>query len=140
PPTLQIAQVVDMLDRLYGEFDQALRRHKMCCVDIIGDAYMCCSGIHGEDPLTQATRVATWCVDAVRAANALEVCPRLPELGRLSIRAGVHAGPCTGTIIGRARARFSLFGDTVNVAARMESLSRNDCIHLSSQVAQVLLA
>ncbi|CAN0455610.1 unnamed protein product, partial [Phaeothamnion confervicola] len=100
---------------------------------------MAVSGLIGGDPLTQVERVCSFCIEATRAANGLWVCYRLPALGRISVRIGVHAGPCAGGIVGKARPRFSLFGDTINVASRMESLSRENVIQLSAAVADVLL-
>ena len=46
-------ETIDMLDRLYMEFDEILHKQGMHCVDIIGDAYMAVSGLMGEPHLTQ---------------------------------------------------------------------------------------
>jgi hypothetical protein len=62
---------------------------------------------------------------ALRAHGAAAACG-------LRVRAGIHAGAVTSGLIGRLRARFCLFGDTVNVASRLESTGSPGAVQLSS--------
>jgi class 3 adenylate cyclase len=132
-------ETIDMLDRLYMEFDEILHKQGMHCVDIIGDAYMAVSGLMGEPHLTQVEKVATWCIEAVQVSQTVSAVPLKPDLGTVEIRAGVHTGSCTAGVVGKVSPRFSLFGDTINVSARMESLSRANCIQISQFAADVLI-
>lgn len=62
-----------------------------------------------------------------------------PDTADLSIRAGMHSGPVTGGVIRGENARFQLFGDTVNTAARMESTGLGSHIQLSQETADQLI-
>ena len=61
-----------------------------------------------------------------------------PDTGDLSLRVGVHSGPVTAGVLRGERARFQLFGDTMNVAARIESSGEPGRIHISNDTAEFL--
>jgi hypothetical protein len=61
-----------------------------------------------------------------------------PDTGDLANRFGLHSGPCTAGVLRGERARFQLFGDTVNTAARMESTGLRNKIHISQETADLL--
>ncbi|CAG9461890.1 unnamed protein product [Pedinophyceae sp. YPF-701] len=131
-------QISDTLGVLFAKFDALCDKHGIWRVEIIGDAFMGAGNLHEKAP-DHALRVCRWALDAVKAAAEVPVCPAHPEMGNIRIRVGLHCGPVTASVfIGAQGARFALFGDTVNVAARMESLSREGCVQLSSTARKIV--
>ncbi|KAL3939168.1 MAG: hypothetical protein SGBAC_006057 [Bacillariaceae sp.] len=63
-----------------------------------------------------------------------------PDTAELVMRAGLHSGPVTAGVLRGDRARFQLFGDTVNTASRMESTGVKAKIHISQETAELITA
>jgi hypothetical protein len=63
-----------------------------------------------------------------------------PDTGDLSMRMGLHSGPVIAGVLRGERSRFQLFGDTMNTAARMESTGERNCIQMSQETADLLIA
>jgi class 3 adenylate cyclase len=63
-----------------------------------------------------------------------------PDTAELAMRAGLHSGPVTAGVLRGERARFQLFGDTMNTASRMESTGLKNQIQLSNDTADLLRA
>jgi hypothetical protein len=62
-----------------------------------------------------------------------------PDTGDLLLRIGLHSGPVTGGVLRGERARFQLFGDTVNTTARIEETGEGGRIHLSKDTAELVM-
>jgi adenylate cyclase len=103
-------EVVSRLDALFLLFEQVTARHGLEKIKTIGDAFMAAAGLLNEveDPLRAALRCGL-----EMAAITVE-----SELG-WQVRVGVHAGPVVAGVVGQQRYQFDIWGDTVNVAARM---------------------
>jgi class 3 adenylate cyclase len=125
--------LVDMLDELFSHFDLITEKHGLEKIKTIGDCYMLAGGV--PEPRDDHA-VAT--VEA-----ALEMCEALREMhertgGALQMRIGVHSGPIVAGVIGIRKFTYDLWGDTVNVASRMESTGEPGRVHVSPATAELL--
>ncbi len=127
--------LLEELEMIFGAFDQVVRTHGLERLKTIGDAYMAVSGVPVADPdhVVKAARAALGMRDAVRRLAG-------DDSPGWRVRIGLHSGPLVAGMIGRDRTAYDVWGDTVNVASRMESHGMADRINVSESVASVLQA
>jgi len=132
---LSAAQLVTELNDLFTRFDDACAARGVEKIKTIGDAYMAVAGLDVPDVIAPASVVAA-------AANlALDMLRAVESSGaRWQMRIGVHVGPVVAGIIGSRKFAYDVWGDTVNVASRLEATSEAGRIHVSSAVARELEA
>ncbi len=127
-------ELVAALDELFVAFDEVARAHGLEKVKTIGDAYMAVAGIPEPSP--------THAIDAALAAIGLrEVVLRFaadPAKPDWKVRIGIHSGPLIAGVIGRVKPIYDVWGDTVNVASRMESSGAPDQVNLSDATHRLI--
>ena len=131
-----------LLEALYSQFDNATRELGIFKVETIGDCYMAVCGVPDarEDHAVAMAKFALQMQAKMKLVRD-RLARRLgSEVHDLLLRVGVHSGSVTAGVIRGQRARFQLFGDTVNTASRMESLSKPGRIQVSSTTAELLRA
>lgn len=130
-------KVSHMLDRLYTRFDELSRAHDVMKIETIGDAYMAVTNLV-KDQDDHAKLVVDFAVEALAAANDTLIDVEDPSRGYVNIRVGIHSGPVVASVVGTRNLKFSIFGDSVNVAARMEQNSLVNRIHSSESTASLI--
>ncbi len=88
-------------------------------VETIGDAYMVVSGLPVQNGGRHIMEICNMALDLLSEASVFKIRHK-PEAA-LRVRIGIHTGPCAAGVVGHTMPRYCLFGDTVNVASRMES-------------------
>ncbi|MEO1653283.1 MAG: adenylate/guanylate cyclase domain-containing protein, partial [Bacteroidota bacterium] len=127
---LSPTQLVQELDACFLRFDEIISQYNLEKIKTIGDAYMCAGGI----PVSNKTNP----VDAVKAGLAMQ--EFMDEFNRekrqqgqpiWELRVGVHTGPLIAGVIGKHKFAYDVWGDTVNLAARMESSGEVGKVNIS---------
>jgi class 3 adenylate cyclase len=126
---LEPRELVAHLNAFFTDFDAAAQRHDVEKIKTIGDAYLAVAGLTASDRDPVASI----------ADLALDI---LAIVGRAgppwAVRVGLHVGPAVAGVIGTHKFAYDVWGDTVNVASRLESTSEAARIHVSDEVAQAL--
>ncbi len=113
---LPVAELVGMLNELFSAFDAAAAREGVEKIKTIGDAYMAVSGMPSRclDHTEKILRLAIRMLSAVETFNE-------HRGTTLNLRIGINRGPVVAGVIGTHKFIYDLWGDTVNIASRMES-------------------
>jgi class 3 adenylate cyclase len=126
-------RVVATLNRIFSEFDALALRLGVEKIKTIGDGYLAVAGI----PIPTDNHAETC---AEMAIGMLDILKRLnPTFDEpLEMRLGLASGPVIAGIIGSHKFAFDIWGDTVNMAARHESYSEPNRIHVALETATLL--
>jgi class 3 adenylate cyclase len=123
---------VGMLNRLFSVADELAQRHGCEKIKSIGDCVMAAAGLP-EPSSSHAETLARYALD-LREAMEGETFADAP----LKLRIGIHSGPAVAGVIGLSRFTYDLWGDTVNVASRIQHAAKPDEIQLSDATRELL--
>jgi adenylate cyclase len=123
---ISASNLVEKLNQIFLAFDRLTEKHSLEKIKTIGDAYMLVGGV----PTQNSEHVEAV---ADMALGMLKEIERLNQENNenFKIRVGIHTGPVVAGVIGKNKFIYDLWGDTVNVASRMESQGIPDCIQVS---------
>ncbi|GAA6084644.1 retinal guanylyl cyclase 2-like isoform X1 [Tachysurus ichikawai] len=130
-------EVVDLLNDLYTLFDAIIGNHDVYKVETIGDAYMVASGVPVPNGDRHAAEITNMALDILSTIGTFKM-RHMPDVP-VRIRIGLHTGSCVAGVVGLTMPRYCLFGNTVNIASRMESTGMPYRIHVSHTTVKILL-
>jgi adenylate cyclase len=122
---LDAREVVGLLDRLFTSFDELVDRYEVEKIKTIGDCYMVAAGVPRQRP-DHADALARLAIEMRECAKRC-----LSDGPDVRLRIGISSGPVVAGVIGRRRFLYDLWGDTVNMASRMESHGTPDEIQIT---------
>jgi len=112
------------------KFDEIMEQNNMEKIKTIGDSYMCAGGV----PAANKTNP----IDAINAAKAMQAYIQSRRSARKKegrkywgMRVGIHTGEVIAGVVGKKKFAYDIWGDTVNLASRMESSGEDGRINIS---------
>ena len=124
--------LVTQLDAIFSRFDQLAAENGCEKIKTIGDSFMAVSGIPTPSK-NHAEKVVRLGLAMQRAIQSFDLNGK-----SLTLRIGIHSGPVVAGVIGRSRFAYDLWGDTVNVASRMESTAPSGGIQISANTHAIV--
>ncbi|EDO36204.1 predicted protein, partial [Nematostella vectensis] len=141
-------QVVTFLNDLYTYFDNIIPNYDVYKVETIGDAYMVVSGLPEKNRDRHAGEIATMALHLLCDIRTFKI-RHVPDTRLVSSYSLlliitclfylIFSGPAVAGVVGIKKPRYDVFGDTVNVASRMESNGVPNRIHISAECRKALL-
>jgi class 3 adenylate cyclase len=127
------AEVVTLLNGLFSRFDEAARELGIEKIKTVGDAYMAVCGLPVEVP-DHAARMVRMAIRMVHITREHAMEYKVS----MTLRVGINSGPVVAGVIGKSKYIYDLWGDTVNLASRMESGGVPDMIQVTRPVYEKL--
>ena len=126
-------EIVNMLNDAFSYFDSVIKKYDLEKVRSVGDNYMVVSGA----PVPRADHAHALAHAALEMREFQNFCT-LPQARQLQMRFGMNCGPVIGGVIGRTKFHYDVWGDTVNVASRMESHGVPGKIQITRQLYELI--
>ena len=125
-------KLVRKLDEIFVGFDEVIDNNNLEKIKTIGDSYMCVSGIPEDNPnqVKNIVLAGLQLIDVINRFNEKQKNSGEPEWG---LRVGIHTGDLIAGVVGKKKFAYDVWGDTVNVASRMESNSEPGKVNISNE-------
>jgi len=121
--------LVETVGFYFSKFDEIIKKYGLEKIKTIGDAYMCAGGLPfpSEDHAQNMIKAAFEIIEFVdKTKNNKEASEKI-----FDIRIGINTGPVVAGVVGSTKFAYDIWGDTVNVASRMENNSESGKVNIS---------
>ncbi len=131
------SELVKEIDFCFSAFDNIIHKHGIEKIKTIGDAYMCAGGLpvanktHAEDTVKAALEIRDYMANHNKEKLAKRELP-------FEIRIGINTGPVVAGIVGVKKFAYDIWGDTVNLASRMESSGKEGEVNISGSTYELI--
>jgi len=134
---LKPQELVAELNEYFIAFDEIMEKYNLEKIKTIGDAYMCAGGIptpnttHPLNAVQAALEMQKFMAKKIRERSEQGLVP-------WELRIGIHTGPIVAGVVGKKKYAYDIWGDTVNVASRMESNGEAGRVNISSSTHELI--
>lgn len=128
--------LVKSVDYHFSKFDEIIEKYGLEKIKTIGDSYMCAGGLpfpskdHAEKMVQAAFEINAFIKNLKKA--------EVREISHFNIRIGIHTGPVVAGVVGIKKFAYDIWGDTVNIASRLESNCESGKINVSENTYNLI--
>ena len=122
-------KIVESVDMYFSEFDKIIEKYNLEKIKTIGDAYMCAGGLPVPTS-NHAELIAKAAIEILDFVSKVKQVHKVNDI-RFDIRIGIHSGPVVAGVVGKNKFSYDIWGNTVNLASRIESASESGKINVS---------
>jgi class 3 adenylate cyclase len=133
---LEPEELVNSVDHYFSKFDQIVDKYGLEKIKTIGDAYMCAGGLPEPDE-SHVSKIIEVAFEFIRFLEESKK-ETGEEITTFDVRIGLNTGPVVAGVVGTKKFAYDIWGDTVNVASRMESNSKPGRINVSENTYQLI--
>lgn len=129
-------KLVKSVDYYFSKFDLIIEKYGLEKIKTAGDSYMCAGGLpfptkdHAIKMTLAAFEIARFVEDTKNTNN--------DDIVHFDIRIGINTGPVVAGVVGTKKFAYDIWGDTVNVASRMESASNPGKVNVAENTYQLI--
>lgn len=129
-------KLVESIDFYFSKFDEIIEKYGLEKIKTLGDSYMCTGGLHANQD-GHAIKMVFAAIEIAKFVEEVKQ-SKMTDLSHFNIRIGINTGPVVAGVVGTKKFAYDIWGDSVNVASRMESTSESGKINVSENTYQLI--